>query len=239
MIVYGRRSVIEALNSDLEIQKAFIKKNAVNMEKIIFKLGKKNIPISFVPIEKLKKLTNNNHQGIVSQISKIKTYNLNDLDLYLQNKDSSRLAFLDGITDTKNFGSIIRNAECFGIDGIVISKTGSAQINDETIKTSSGAIFNIPIYKVDHLLDAIFLVKEQNFIILGADEKSKKQLKSLKFNNKTIVILGSEGKGISSPVLKKCDDTFKIPLQGNIESLNVSVAAGIIMYEISESKTKE
>ena len=88
-------------------------------------------------------------------------------------------------------------------------------------------------------MDAIFLVKEQNFIILGADEKSKKQLKSLKFNNKTIVILGSEGKGISSPVLKKCDDTFKIPLQGNIESLNVSVAAGIIMYEISESKTKE
>ena len=88
-------------------------------------------------------------------------------------------------------------------------------------------------------MDAIFLVKEQNFVILGADEKSKKQLKSLKFNNKTIVILGSAGKGISSPVLKKCDDTFKIPLQGNIESLNVSVAAGIIMYEISESKTKE
>ena len=88
-------------------------------------------------------------------------------------------------------------------------------------------------------MDVIFLVKEQNFIILGADEKSKKQLKSLKFNNKTIVILGSEGKGISSPVLKKCDDTFKIPLQGNIESLNVSVAAGIIMYEISESKIKE
>ena len=88
-------------------------------------------------------------------------------------------------------------------------------------------------------MDAIFLVKEQNFVILGADEKSEKQLKSLKHNNKTIIILGSEGKGISSPVLKKCDETFKIPLQGNIESLNVSVAAGIIMYEISESKTKE
>tara|TARA_A100000164_G_scaffold19796_1_gene15922 strand:- start:1689 stop:2408 length:720 start_codon:yes stop_codon:yes gene_type:complete len=239
MIVYGRRSVIEAISSDLEIQKAFIKKNAVNMEKIIFKLNKKNIPISFVPIEKLKKLTSNNHQGIVCQISKIKTFNLNDLDSYLQNKDSSRLAFLDGITDTKNFGSIIRNAECFGIDGIIISKTGSAQINDETIKSSSGAIFNIPIYKVDHLMDAIFLVKEQNFVILGADEKSKKQLKSLKFKNKTIIILGSEGKGISSPVLKKCDETFKIPLLGNIESLNVSVAAGIIMYEISKAKSKE
>ncbi len=239
MIIYGRRSIKEAIRNEIEIQKAFIKKNAINMEDIIFKLNKKKIPISFVPVEKLKKLTNNNHQGIVCQISKIKTYNLNELDLFLQNKDSCRLAFLDGITDTKNFGSIIRNAECFGIDGIVIAKTGSAQINDETIKTSSGAIFNIPIYKVDHLLDAVFLVKEQNFVILGADEKSKKHLRNLKFNNKIIIILGSEGKGISSPVLKKCDETFKIPLHGNIESLNVSTAAGIIMYEISESKTKE
>ena len=173
MKVYGRRSVIEAIKSDLEIPKAFIKKNAINMEEIIFKLKKKNIPISFVPIEKLKKFTNNNHQGIVCLISKIKTYNLNDLDEFLQNKESCKLIFLDGITDTKNFGSIIRNAECFGIDGIVVSKTGTAQINDETIKSSSGAIFNLPIYKVDHLMDALFLVKDQGFKILAADEKSE------------------------------------------------------------------
>ena len=88
-------------------------------------------------------------------------------------------------------------------------------------------------------MDAIYLVKEQNFVVIGANEKSKKQLKSVKFKNKTIIILGSEGKGISSPVLKKCDETFKIPLSGNIESLNVSVAAGIIMYEISKAKSKE
>ena len=115
MKVYGRRSVIEAIKSDLEIQKAFIKKNAINMEEIVFKLKKKNIPISFVPIEKLKKLNNNNHQGIVCLISKIKTYNLDDLDEFLQNKESCKLIFLDGITDTKNFGSIIRNAECLSL----------------------------------------------------------------------------------------------------------------------------
>ncbi len=239
MKVYGRRSVNEAIKSGLEIQKAFIKKNAINMEEIIFKLNKKNIPISFVPVEKLKKLTKNNHQGIVCLISKIKTWNLNDLDSFLQNKESSKLIFLDGITDTKNFGSIIRNAECFGVDGVVVSKTGCAQISDETIKSSSGAIFNLPIYKVDHLMDAIFLVKEQGFIIMGADEKSKKQISVLKFKNKTVVILGSEGKGISTPILKKCDETFKIPLFGKTESLNVSVASGIIMHEICKQTSKE
>lgn len=239
MKVYGRRSVKEAIKSDLEIQKAFIKKNAVNMEEIIFKLNKKNIPISFVPIEKLKKLTKNNHQGIVCLISKIKTCNLNDLDVFLQNKESCWLVFLDGITDIKNFGSIIRNAECFGIDGVVVSKTGSAQINDETIKSSSGAIFNLPIYKVEHLMDAIFLVKEQGFTILGADEKSKKQISTLRFKKKTAIILGSEGKGISPPILKKCDETFKIALIGKTESLNVSVASGIIMHELTKQNSKE
>ena len=239
MKVYGRRSVNEAIKSDLEIQKAFIKKNAINMKEIIFKLNKKNIPISFVPIEKLKKLTKNNHQGIVCLISKIKTCDLNDLDVFLQNKESSKLVFLDGITDTRNFGSIIRNAECFGIDGVVVSRTGCAQINDETIKSSSGAIFNLPIYKVNHLLDAIFLVKEQGFTIMGADEKSKKKISSLKFKNKTAVILGSEGKGISTPILKKCDETFKIPLVGKTESLNVSVASGIIIHEICKQNSKE
>ena len=239
MKVYGRRAVNEAIKSDLEIQKAFIKKNAINMEEIIFKLNKKNIPISFVPIEKLRKLTKNNHQGIVCLISKIKTYSLNDLDSFLQNKESSKMVFLDGITDTKNFGSIIRNAECFGIDGVVVSKTGNAQINDETIKSSSGAIFNLPIYKVDHLMDAIFLVKEQGFTILGADEKSKKQISTLRFKNKTSIILGSEGKGISPPILKKCDETFKIAMIGKTESLNVSVASGIIMHEIAKQNSKE
>ena len=104
------------------------------------------------------------------------------------------MIFLDGITDTKNFGSIIRNAECFGIDGIVVSKTGTAQINDETIKSSSGAIFNLPIYKVDHLMDALFLVKDQGFKILAADEKIRKQINGLSLKNKTVIILGSEAK---------------------------------------------
>ena len=239
MIIYGRRSIKEALQNNLDIQKVFVKKNAKNLEKIIFELNRKKIPISFVPLVKLDKLTKGNHQGVVCQVSPIKTKSLEDLDEFLQNSTIVKILILDGVTDTRNFGSIIRNAECFGIDGIVVSKTGTAQINDETIKSSSGAIFNLPIYKVDHLMDALFLVKDQGFKILAADEKSEKQINGLSLKNKTVIILGSEGKGISPPILKKCDDTFKIALIGKTESLNVSVASGIIMHEISKQNPKE
>ena len=158
MIIYGRRSIKEALQNNLDIQKVFVKKNAKNLEKIIFELNRKKIPISFVPLVKLDKLTKGNHQGVVCQVSPIKTKSLEDLDEFLQNSTIVKILILDGVTDTRNFGSIIRNAECFGVDGIIISKTGSAPINDEVVKTSSGAIFNIQIFKVDHLIDAILIL---------------------------------------------------------------------------------
>ena len=220
MIIYGRRSIKEALQNNLDIQKVFVKKNAKNLEKIIFELNRKKIPISFVPLVKL---------------DPIKTKSLEDLDEFLQNSTIVKILILDGVTDTRNFGSIIRNAECFGVDGIIISKTGSAPINDEVVKTSSGAIFNIQIFKVDHLIDAILILKDQKFTILGADEKSMKSLTVIKIEKKTAIILGSEGKGISYSVLKNCDERFKIPITGKIESLNVAVASGIILYDISKT----
>ena len=235
MIIYGRRSIKEALQNNLDIQKVFVKKNAKNLEKIIFELNRKKIPISFVPLVKLDKLTKGNHQGVVCQVSPIKTKSLEDLDEFLQNSTIVKILILDGVTDTRNFGSIIRNAECFGVDGIIISKTGSAPINDEVVKTSSGAIFNIQIFKVDLFIDANLILKDQKFTILGADEKSMKSLTEIKIEKKTAIILGSEGKGISYSVLKNCDERFKIPITGKIESLNVAVASGIILYDISKT----
>ena len=205
------------------------------MELFGFEINRKKIPISFVPLVKLDKLTKGNHQGVVCQVSPIKTKSLEYLDEFLQNSTTVKILILDGVTDTRNFGSIIRNAECFGVDGIIISKTGSAPINDEVVKTSSGAIFNIQIFKVDHLIDAILILKDQKFTILGADEKSMKSLTEIKIEKKTAIILGSEGKGISYSVLKNCDERFKIPITGKIESLNVAVASGIILYDISKT----
>ena len=192
----------------------------------------KKIKISFVPIEKLNKLSKNNHQGIVASISPVKTLDIQDLENSIEKK-ATRFLILDNITDTKNFGAIVRSAECLGIDGVIISKTGSSPINGDTIKSSSGAIFNLPIYKLDHIKDAMFLLKEKEIEIIGADEKSNSSIFDFKFSKKTAIVMGSEGKGISKSILNLCDKTLKIPMKGKIGSLNVSVACGIILAELS------
>ena len=232
-IIFGKRSVFEALENDIQIDKVFMDKNNLHMDNIKRIIIEKKIKISFVPIEKLNNLTRKNHQGIVATISPVKTFNLSDLEDAIDNNQSNFL-ILDNITDTKNFGAIVRSSECLGVNGIIISKTGSSPINGDTIKSSSGAIFNLPIYKLDHIKDAIFLFKEKNIEIIGADEKSENSLFNFKFNKKTAIIMGSEGKGISKSVLQLCDKTIRIPIKGKIKSLNVSVACGIILAEIQK-----
>ena len=146
-IIFGKRSVFEALENDIQIDKVFIDKNNLHMDNIKRIIIEKKIKISFVPIEKLNNLTRKNHQGIVATISPVKTFNLSDLEDAIDNNQSNFL-ILDNITDTKNFGAIVRSSECLGVNGIIISKTGSSPINGDTIKSSSGAIFNLPIYKL-------------------------------------------------------------------------------------------
>lgn len=232
-IIFGKRSVFEALEKSIQIDKVFMDKNSLHMDNIKRIIIEKKIKISFVPLEKLNKLTRKNHQGIIATISPVKTFNLKDLDIAIDNNESKFL-ILDNITDTKNFGAIVRSSECLGVNGIIISKTGSSPINSDTIKSSSGAIFNLPIYKLDHIKDAIFLLKEKNVEIIAADEKSENSLFNFKFKKKIAIIMGSEGKGISKSVLQLCDKTIKIPMKGKIKSLNVSVACGIILAEISK-----
>ena len=232
-IIFGKRSVFEALEKSIQIDKVFMDKNSLHMDNIKRIIIEKKIKISFVPVEKLNKLTRKNHQGIIATISPVKTFNLRDLDIAIDNKESKFL-ILDNITDTKNFGAIVRSSECLGVNGIIISKTGSSPINGDTIKSSSGAIFNLPIYKLDHIKDAIFLLKEKHVEIIAADEKSENSLFNFKFKKKIAIIMGSEGKGISKSVLQLCDKTIKIPMKGKIKSLNVSVACGIILAEISK-----
>jgi 23S rRNA (guanosine2251-2'-O)-methyltransferase len=149
-------------------------------------------------------------------------------------KGNYNFVILDNITDTKNFGAIVRTCECFGINGIIVSKSGSSPINGETIKASSGSIFNLPIFKINHIKDAIFLLKANSIKIISADEKSSMSLFNYKFNKKTSIVMGSEGKGISKSILKLSDHTLKIPMKGEVESLNVSVASAIFISELSK-----
>jgi 23S rRNA (guanosine2251-2'-O)-methyltransferase len=231
-IIFGKRAVFEAIENDIQIDKIFMDRDSQYMDNIKRKIIEKKIKISFVPIEKLNKLSKNNHQGIVASISPVKTLDIQDLENSIEKK-ATRFLILDNITDTKNFGAIVRSAECLGIDGVIISKTGSSPINGDTIKSSSGAIFNVPIYKLDHIKDAMFLLKEKEIEIIGADEKSNSSIFDFKFSKKTAIVMGSEGKGISKSILNLCDKTLKIPMKGKIGSLNVSVACGIILAELS------
>lgn len=239
VIVFGIRAIIEAVDSNKSINKVFIQRglNNKNGFELIKKLNSKSIEISYVPIEKLNRLTLKNHQGAVATISPIKFLNIEDLSELIESKQKElSVLILDQLSDVRNFGAIVRTAECSGVDCIIIQSSGSAPVNGDTIKTSSGAIFNVPICKVSHIKDAIFLLKQHEIKIYGASEKSETDLYQTNFGKKQAIIMGSEGKGLSNSVIKLCDSLIKIPLLGKIESLNVSVACGAILYELVRQK---
>ena len=237
--IYGLRSVIEAIDSQEKLSKVYLQRGLTGASsyELIKKLKKKSIEISYVPVEKLNRLTPKNHQGVVATISPINFLSISDLSNLIESKPKSiSLLILDQLSDVRNFGAIVRTAECTAIDCIVIQSSGSAPVNGDTIKTSSGAIFNVPICKVPHIKDAIFLIKQHDIKIFGASEKAENNIYQTQFGNAQAVIMGSEGKGLSSSVIKLCDELIRIPLHGKIESLNVSVACGTILYEIIRQK---
>ena len=239
VIIFGIRAIIEAVDSNKSINKVFIQRglNNKNGFELIKKLNSKSIEISYVPIEKLNRLTPKNHQGAVATISPIKFLNIQALSELIESKQKElSVLILDQLSDVRNFGAIVRTAECSGVDCIIIQSSGSAPVNGDTIKTSSGAIFNVPICKVSHIKDAIFLLKQHEIKIYGASEKSETDLYQTNFGKKQAIIMGSEGKGLSNSVIKLCDSLIKIPLLGKIESLNVSVACGAILYELVRQK---
>ena len=233
--IFGIRAIIEAIESDASINKIYLQKGLRgNLYYELDKLIKSNkIATSTVPVEKLDRLSkNNNHQGAVAQISPIKFYNLEVLLETINKKEKTPLLLiLDQLSDVRNFGAIIRTAECTGVDAIIIQKNGSAPVNAETIKTSAGAAFKIPICKVDHIKDALFLLQAYDIKTVAATEKTEIFIYDYNYNQPIAIIMGSEAKGINPSVLKMVDYKAKLPLLGEIESLNVSVACGVFLYE--------
>ena len=233
--IFGTRPVIEAINSGKTIDKVFLQKGLHNelsneLEQL---LRKQSISSSYVPIEKLNRLTNGNHQGVVAQISPIDFYDLEDLVLNtIESGKTPLFLLLDQLSDVRNFGAIIRTAECTGVNGIIIQKKGGAPINGDTVKTSAGAVFKIPICKVDHIKDAMFHLQASGIKVIAATEKTEDLIYDISLLEPCAIIMGSEGKGISPSILKLVDAKAKLPLQGDIQSLNVSVACGAFLYEV-------
>ena len=233
--IFGLRAIIEAINSGSTINKVYFQKGLRgNLFFELESLVKKNkISISFVPVEKLDRLSKNqNHQGAVAQISPVEFKDLEELiSSSLDQSTTPLFIILDQISDVRNFGAIIRTAECTGVTGIIIQQSGSAPINAETIKTSAGAAFKVPICKVNHIKDAIYTLQASDVKIIAATEKTDQNIYDLDLTMPLAIIMGSEHKGVNNSVLKIADEKAKLPLLGSIDSLNVSVACGAFLYE--------
>lgn len=241
--IFGIRAVIEAVQAVKEIDKVFIQKEAQGelMRELLKTLKKNNINFSYVPVEKLNKLSKfNNHQGAVASITPIKFVTMEELvEDVLEKKEHPLFLILDQLSDARNFGAIIRTAECTGVDGIIIQKQGSAPVNGDTVKTSAGAVFNIPICKVDHIKDAVFYLQGSGITTVAATEKTENNIYNIDFTKGIAIIMGSEDKGVNPSVLKIVDEKAKLPMFGTISSLNVSVACGAFLYEAVRQRLNE
>ncbi|SRR5690606_3510262 len=233
--IFGIRAIIEAVQAGKEIDKVFVQKDLQGdlMKELLKVLKQNGVNFSYVPVEKLNRLGNRNHQGAVASISPISFADLDELIATLLEENKKPLFIvLDGISDARNFGAIIRTAECTGVNGIIIPKQGSAPVNGDTVKTSAGAVFNIPICKVDHVKDAVFHLQSCGIKTVAATEKTNNNIYDIDFTEPVAIVMGSEDKGVNPSVLKVVDEKAKLPMFGTISSLNVSVACGAFLYEV-------
>jgi 23S rRNA (guanosine2251-2'-O)-methyltransferase len=240
-MIYGIRPVIEALNAGKELEKAFILRGSGSSAfKEMTKLLKEyEVPYQVVPVEKLNKLTRKNHQGVVAYISPISFYNIENIvpALYEEGKNPFLLIF-DRITDVRNFGALLRTAESAGVDAVIIPAKGSAQLNSGTVKSSAGAIYKIPVCRAHNIKNVIEFLKASGITIAAATEKTEKLYFETDLTAPVAIIMGSEGEGVSREYLKKADIHLRIPMLGEIDSLNVSVAGGVLMYEVVRQRMK-
>ena len=238
--IFGLRAIIEAIDSGSTINKVYLQKGLRGslFFELETRIKKERITTSFVPVEKLDRLSKNkNHQGAVAQISPIAFADLEKLiDDSLEGTTSPLFLLLDQVSDVRNFGAIIRTAECTGVNGIIIQQSGSAPINAETIKTSAGAAFKLPICRVNHIKDAIYTLQASDIKIVAATEKTEDLIYAIDLKQPIAIVMGSEHRGINPSVLKIVDYTAKLPLLGTIDSLNVSVACGAFLYETTRQR---
>lgn len=243
-MIFGSRPILEALTAGKELEKVFLLRGTRNpTTDEIVKLAKdREVPVVTVPVEKLNKLTRKNHQGAVALISPISYQPLSEIvtSLFEQGRNPL-LLILDRVTDVRNFGSIARNAECMGVDAIVIPSRGGAQINADAMKTSAGALNLVPVCREPNLKETIDYLKDYGFQIVACTEKTEHQITdySVDMVGPTAILMGSEEDGISPEYLKRADVKLRIPLMGQIGSLNVSVATGIILYEAMRQRLKD
>lgn len=233
-MIYGTRAVIEAILAGKNIDKVMIQLGLSNdlIKELIAVARNNNVPVAFVPAEKLKRLSTKNHQGVICLLSSISFASVDNLIYKAYNEGREPFfLILDRITDVRNFGAIVRTAECAGIDGIIISEKGNAPITSDAMKTSAGALNHVPICREKDMKKTMKLLHDNGIRLVACTEKTEKNIYEVNLTGPLAIILGSEEDGISDTFLRDADELARIPLKGRIESLNVSVAAGVALYE--------
>lgn len=241
-IIFGVRAVIEAIRADRPINKIFIQRG---MQKDLFyelkeELANKKYNLQFVPIHKLNRMTRKNHQGVIAQVSPIRYQELEPiLNQLFELGEVPLFLILDRITDVRNFGAIARTAECIGVHAIIIPNKDSVSVTADAIKTSAGALNKIPVCKVNDLSSVIHYLKNSGVQIAASTEKTEHPLYEADFTLPLAIVMGSEEDGVSMKILAEADIKAKIPMTGTIDSLNVAVSAGIMMYEVARQRLLE
>jgi len=239
--IFGTRAVIEALNAQKDIDKILINKEQNNeLTKELLSLAKaERVPVVRVPEAKLNRITRKNHQGVVAHISAIQYASLDNVIEECFSKGVAPLILvLDRITDVRNFGAIARTADCAGVHAIVLPEKGSAQINSDAVKTSAGALNFLPVCRVKNLYYTIKDLKKMGLTVISCTEKTERVMYDADYTGPTVIVMGSEEDGISSEIMGISDEFVAIPMFGNIESLNVSVASGVMIYEALRQRKK-
>jgi len=241
-VVFGIRAVIEAIRSDKEIEALYIQRGLGGglLAELRDLLTEYQIIAQQVPVEKLNRITMKNHQGVVAFISPITYQKIEDIIPAIFEKGEVPLILvLDAITDVRNMGAIVRTAECAGVHAIVIPAKGSAQINPDAIKTSAGALYKIPVCRHDNFMQTIKFLQESGLQLVCCTEKTNDDIYKPDYTPPTAIIVGSEEDGIRNEIIRVADHLAKIPMFGEIESLNVSVSTGIILYEAVRQRTHQ
>ena len=232
--IFGIRSVIEAINSGKTIEKLMIRKGLQGelYHELMTLVKQFEIPIQIVPNERINRVTQKNHQGVLAFISPIEFQNIEQILPSLYEKGKVPLfVILDKVTDVRNFGAITRTAECAQVDAVIIPDKGSARISADAVKTSAGALHKVPVCRVKSLTKTIRFLQDSGLQIIAATEKASDYYYQVDFTLPTALLMGAEDRGVAIEYLKVCDKMAKIPILGEIESLNVSVAASIMIYE--------
>ena len=239
-IIYGTRPVIEAVEAGREIERVFLKTGLRGdlSRSLVSLLKQRDIPFQFVPLEKLNRISRINHQGVIALTSSITWQNAEQIVPGLYEKgETPFLLILDGITDVRNFGALVRTAECAGVHAVLVPSQGGAMAGPDAIKTSAGALHSIPLCRTGNLAETVRFLKDSGLKIVAATEKEGRLYYEAELNGPAALIMGSEDKGISPALLSLADIKVRIPVYGKISSLNVSAAASVLIYEIVRQRS--